>query len=404
MLDAHKKLIRTIVKSDDFSAILRPENQPPFVTIYLPLTHAEREMRRDEKVRIEFKDLTKKAVAALEEKKVDTDTIEKIKTHMQFMEETEDLPMWLNTSAALGIFISTDGVKVFTLNDATPEPVVVVGDRYYIKPLVFDAQGNSDYYILTLGTDRFGVLKGDQDGVQRIDLPEEAMEEIMNTYPDLFGTEAVLDNQTPEGHFKPYHLWRSRNDVVEHEADRFWRVLNKALNDYVFKNDPTPVIIAATPEDQAGFRNICTIPTVVGEAIEKDPESMDGKALTEAANALFHEAFKQEIHQLLDAYQYEASQKRGSTSLEDIALALVERKVDTLMVQRGVDVAGYFDEDGKVTFLNDEKMAEPTKIPVCDPQILDLMVHKALEQDAYVYVLYKEHMPAEAGAAAIYRY
>ena len=84
-------------------------------------------------------------------------------------------------------------------------------------------------------------------------------------------------------HLNPYHDYRSRNEVSKIEAEKFYRSINKVVQDTLLPDNPDPVILACLPEHEAEFRKIATIPHLMDKGIEKDPGSMDSKELAIAA-------------------------------------------------------------------------------------------------------------------------
>jgi hypothetical protein len=88
---------------------------------------------------------------------------------------------------------------------------------------------------------------------------------------------------------------------------------------------------------------------------------------------------------------------KASTDIDDIALALTERKVAVLFIQKDAHFAGRYDAaSGKV---------EPAKAAACaDEDLLEAFIRAALLQEAAAYVLDTDKMPTEAPICAMYRY
>lgn len=261
---------------------------------------------------------------------------------------------------------------------------------------LLDQKRATHYYILMLSSDRFGLLEGDNDGVSYIEMPPDVTKLINETFPGLDGVQAALDNSSIDGHKSPYHMFRSRNDVAKMEAEMFFRQLDKVLAEKIFKDDPTPVILATLPEHQTMFRTLCTIPTLQPEGIEKDPESMTGDELRDDAVAILESQWEAQIGGIIDNFEYNKSKDRASDIPADIAVALYEREVGVLLVEEGKVIPGTYDVETGI-------LNEDAPYPEGEDIIVAFM-KAAQAQDATVYILTPEQMPTDSGVAAVYRY
>lgn len=55
------------------------------------------------------------------------------------------------------------------------------------------------------------------------------------------------------------------------------------MNDYLVRDDPTPVILVTAPEHVHMFKKLCTFPTLLPDVIEKDPREMTGTQMRDDA-------------------------------------------------------------------------------------------------------------------------
>ena len=193
--------------------------------------------------------------------------------------------------------------------------------------------------------------------------------------------------------------------MKQEEAEKFFRYVNKAVDDYLVRDDTTPIILVTLPEHVAAFRKISTLRHLLPTGIEKDPASLTGEQLRDDAMAIMEADRQAKVQQVIDEFEYDLSKGRATDDYDALALALVERKVKALFVQAGKDIPGTFDlKTGEVFFDAD---ADPTDDKVLDPaspDLVDAFAQAALAQDAHVYVLPADQMPGDKGIAAIYRY
>ena len=256
---------------------------PPVVTIYLPVQHAEREGRRGEWERIEFKNLSNKAIKDLETN-WGKDKAKGIVEKLRYIQEHEDMPLWLEAKAGLAFLVNNDDCFVYNM-DETPESKVVVGDKYDMAALLSEDERDqtAHYKLLLLSADFFALLEGDEASVRYVKFPDDVKHYLTETYPEYDGWKAPLDYFSLEDHMSPFHDNKSRHDVTKEETKKFFRYVDKALNDKLLLHNTEPVILVTLPEHVHEFRELCTFDHLNPAVIEKDPGALTGRQLRDDA-------------------------------------------------------------------------------------------------------------------------
>lgn len=120
--------------------------------------------------------------------------------------------------------------------------------------------------------------------------------------------------------------------------------------------------------------------------------------------ALLAPHFEQRLSVLLDAYGEARGHGRGTDRLEEIATAMAQSRVGTLLLEADRRIAGSVDTgEGAITYAPDAQNAVPDSNPAAS-DILDDLAEAALRTGAEVIVLEASRMPSKTGAAAIFRY
>lgn len=254
--------------------------EPPAVSIYMPVQHTERDMRRNNWDRIEFKDLAKEAkrqlLASWDEREV-----KPILEKLDYMSKRQDMELWLEAKKGLAFFLNTKTCYVYNM-DMTPTAQVVVGDDYDFAQLNGEIIEDtaSRFKLLLLNADFFAVLDGNDQGVHFEEFPEDVKHYFAETFPEFDGEVTALDYYSLEDHLPPYHGWKSRNDVKQEEARKFFRYVDKVMNDEIVRDETDiPVILVTAPEHLHDFREVCTFKALYPKAIEKDPRGLTGGEL-----------------------------------------------------------------------------------------------------------------------------
>lgn len=259
-------------------ADLAPAIEGPVVSLYLPTEHKH---LRSNKERIEAKDLMKQAKAEIDARYAEQPN-NKILVHLEDVINAPDEAIWRNAEAGVALFANKDQIFIYNLFHQV-EPQVFVGDNWELAQLEGNAFDETDYYILAVSTDRFGLISGHGNFLTRLDIEDEGIAEQYGEIMHDFSDAPALDHHMLMDKLNPYHDYRSRNDVTELESEKFFRYINKAVEGKLLRNNTTPVILACLPEHQTKFRKIATIPHLKEKGIEKNPGAMDSKQLAQAA-------------------------------------------------------------------------------------------------------------------------
>lgn len=387
-----RELAENIHVMGTFDAKQYLDPEPPVVTINIPVKHDEREERRDEWDRITFKNIAKDVKEELI-KDYGEDRSRGIIEKMDYILDHEDLPLWIDGSEALCFLISNDDCYVFNLNYAH-KPTKVVGGNYRLKPLIHDEQYNMAYKLLLLNTDFFAILDGDYNAVHYVALPKDVKDFFAETYPEFDGETTALDYYSLEDHESPYHDHKSRKEVTKEEAEKFFRYVNKAMNDTLVRDSDIPVILVTDPEHEAMFRKIASFQHLLPEGIRKDPRDMTGTELRDAARKIMAGTKDAKIEELDEKFTLDLSKGKASDDLSGIASALFDKKVDTLLIASGKGITGksYDPSTGKVEDVDGYG------------NLTDEFIKAAIEQDSNVLVLDAGKMPTDKPMGAIFRY
>lgn len=375
----------------------------PLVSIYVPIKRTEREDRRDEWERIEFKDLCEEAFRRLEEHYPEQSYVG-IKEKLGYILDHEDLPLWVDASQGLAFLVTNEDAYVINMNTA-PEASVTVGPQFYLKPLFRDAMFEMSYKLLLLNTDFFALLDGDYNGVHYMPLPDTVKDYFAETFPEFDGETTALDYYSLTDHESPYHDHKSRKEVTKEEALKFFRYVDKAMSDTLVRGCNDPVILVTLPEHEHMFRELCTFETLLPEGIKKDPRTLSGQTLRDDAVAIIMAKRAKGLEEANEDYAFKASKGKATDDISRIGLALVERKVDLLFLEEGKGIPGTFDnETGTVIFDGSPNPVDDKELDPAGPDIAAAFAEAAVLQDAKVLILPADQMPTKSGMAATYRF
>ncbi len=385
----------TITVLADFDPALYESAEAPLVTLYVPTYGASTSTRSLEQLEA----LCSQAKEALslrfqhrERANLDA-TLDEFRARFAKLAGPAE-------EGSLALFAGNDGAFAYRLNYPV-EPLALVGQSFYVKPLLKHFEFGERYLLLGLNADRFALIQGDFGSLEREKLPHGVDDGFSKLFPSVYdGHAGALDYRSLENHLPPYHGWKSRNDVKKEEAEKFFRFVDQTVAHRVAHDTNLPVILVSLPEHQTAFRRISTIANLLDEGIEKNADGIEAPELLADAKAVIERERARRANKLLQAYGSAEAHGGATWDLSQIGLALAERKVRALFVARGAYVPGGYNVQTGEVFLFERQPHDRFE----GPELADAFARAALAQDADVLELPAEKVPGTTGIAALFRY
>ncbi|TLM95948.1 MAG: hypothetical protein FDZ75_05265, partial [Actinobacteria bacterium] len=147
----------------------------PSMTLYAPTHRAGAEKEQD---RIRLKNLLRSACEHLTNDGMRPSEADRFCSPVH--ELLADDGFWRSTSSGLALFISEDVVTTLVLDAEVPEHAVV-GDRFYLRPLMAAHTGERAFFALALDRNGCRLFKGDGSAIEQLpieDAPASLAEEL----------------------------------------------------------------------------------------------------------------------------------------------------------------------------------------------------------------------------------
>ena len=376
--------------SHDYLAVLLRNEETPCLSLY-QATHLQHPDNVQDPIR--FRNLVKEMEESLRQNYPKREVAPLL---AQFHALADNAAFWNHTTAGLAVLAAPGMFRVYRL----PRPVadlVVVADSFHTKPLMRITQSTDHYQVLGLSRNTFKLFEGNRDSLVEV----QPMDSAPQTAQEMLGKEA----DSREGAHRAYgpsgdSAWQG-TDVKQALADRdleqFFRAVDQAVAHRYAKSGGRGLILAALPEHHNLFRSVSKNPQLLKEAIDVHPDAMSLDTLRERAWQLIQPYYLDRLSGLVDAYGVATGKNQGSALLDDIAIAAVEGRVATLLLEADRMVPGHIDAvTGKVTTaqLDDPKVDD----------LLDDLGEWVLKSGGDVVMVPAERMPSTTGAAAAFRF
>lgn len=317
----------------------------------------------------------------------------------------EDEIFWQQQSEGLAVFLTEDMARKYWLPLDLDE-VVVVSDRFHVKPLLSVLSNNGRFYVLALSQHETRLLQGTRHRIGEINLddreqvPDSIVEVLKWDDPEEriqlhTSTEAVLDGGVAAVFHG--HGVASQDDPDE-KVLRYFHRLDAGISD-LLADDDAPMVPVADDFVLALYREANTYPHLTEEGVGEEPQRLSAETLHQGAWAIVEPLFAQAEEQARDAYKHlqGTESDRVSDDVERVVQAAAFGRVEGLFVPRGAQVWGTFDRETGDVEIHEEQ--EPG-----DRDLLDVAAAETMLNEGWLFVVDPADVPDEGHLAAVFRW
>lgn len=368
--------------------------QNPCISLYMPTHRSHPENLQDP---IRFKNLVRKLEESLLQKYSAGEVQEFLEPLQEFANDEE---AWNHTLDGLAVFSASGLFKVVGLR-LTVSEFAIAADSFHTKPLRKYLQSVDRYHVLGLSLHGIRLFEGNRHFLDEIELTDETPK----TIKDALGGE-LTDKHLSVGSYggvggestNMYHGHGGYKEEAEKDAERFFRIIAEAIYENYSKPTGWPLVLAALTEHHNLFQKVSKNPFLLPDGIEIDPSFISTDKLIGMAWEIMEPAYLLKLDKLAERYGQANANGKGSDDYKEVAVAAVEGRVDTLLVEANRIIAA------RITNLvtGNTQKKDMTNPNVDD--LLDDMGELVTKMGGEVMVLPAVKMPSNTGLAAIYRY
>ena len=270
---------KTVTLTTELLHAIILEKHAHSISLYMPTHRKHPENLQDI---ILFKNLVKQLKESLHAKYSELEVQQFIKP---FNLLSQNIALWNKTLDGLAVFSAGDYLKVVYLQMPI-DSLVIVGERFHVKPLRQYLQSADRYHILTLSLDRVQLFEGNRFAVSEIELNVE----IPKTVSAALGKELTEKHSTVASYggtgkqsSKMHHGHGGRKDQIDKDTEKFFRIISLAIDKYYSKPTGLPLVLAALPEHHHLFHKVNKNPLLQKDGIMANTKSMSSKKMAEMA-------------------------------------------------------------------------------------------------------------------------
>lgn len=311
----------------------------------------------------------------------------------------------------LALFITSETTESFRLPLPFDE-VVVVEDRFHLKPLFPLIAANNRFYLLALSKNNVQLFQGTHQSVSKVEeteIPADIVEAIRQYEDPERQIQLHVQNRTADGEGGDRmdaafhgHGGGDADDMSaepQDELKRFFREVDESVSEYL-GGEEVPLVLAGVSEYLPLYRSVNNYPHLIeDEIVPGNPESFSIDELHEKAWAIVEPIFQVEEEEELDRFEqlYYQDEDMASDDFHEIIPGCAYSRVDTLFVPVGEHRWGRFDPDTNTVEVHESQ--EPG-----DGDLLNYAAVSAYLNGATVHALGPEKMPGGRSIAATFRY
>jgi len=321
-----------------------------------------------------------------------------------YLEPLEDLvrdnTIWNNTKDGLAVFSSQGIFKVVVLHKSVEE-LAVVADSFHTKPLRQYLQSVDHFHVLGLTLNDIRLFEGNRHSLTEVELTADTPKTITEALGDeLTEKHTTVDSYGGIGADSTamHHGQGGKKEETEKDAERYFRVVASAIYKNYSKPSGWPLILAALPEHHNLFQKVSKNPLLLSKGIAINPSSVSPNQLAKMAWEVMEPEYNLELDNLVERFEQAKANGKGSDDYKEVAVAAVEGRVDTLIVEADRIIPVRI--TNLVTGNTQKKDLSNPKVD----DLLDDMGELVIKMGGRVMVLPTEKMPSETGLAAIFRY
>ncbi|MCX7596992.1 MAG: hypothetical protein N2235_25250 [Fischerella sp.] len=379
--------------SIDELAILTAEANTNCVSIYMPTYKMSTETLQNP---IRFKNLMRSAEEKLIENGLRPQDARDLLLPAQELDEYE---FWQHQSDGLAIFISKNLFSYYTVPLDFQE-LVVVTDRFHLKPLMSLLTGDGVFYILALSQNLVRLFQATRFSIREIELedvptsiaealryddPEKSLQFHTRTPQSVSGDRAAI-----------FHGHGAGNDDEKENILRYFRKVNDGLQE-LLKNQNSPLILAGVDYLLPIYKQANSYSNLIDEGITGNPDQLKAEELHAQAWQITQPYFEGARDEAVAYYQANLGTGKTASGIQEVVPAAYYQRVESLFVAVGQQNWGMFNPDTNSVQVHSEQKAG-------DEDLMDFAALHTLLNGGTVYAVAPEQVPGNAPIAAILRY
>ncbi len=362
------------------------------VSLFMPAHRRGRETEQDP---IRFKNLLREVEERLGDKNVRRPDVQQMLEPAHRL--LEDASFWWHQSDGLAAFITAEEARFYRV-PLPFESLIVVANRYHLKPLLPLFTDNGHFYILALSQGEVRLLEGTRNTVDEIDLEHMPGSLVDALQFERYERQMQFHTGTSAGHGDRAAAFFGHDPSDEDKTRilRWFRKIDSELSS-LLAGERSPLVLAGVEYLLPLYTQANSYAHLLDDGIHGNPEELRPEDLHTRAWPIVHPTFVAVQEEAAARYRQLSAAGKTMTGVEETVAAAHHGRVDTLFVALNAQVWGAYDT--KTDTVQVRESPEPG-----DEDLLDLAAIESLLNGGSVYAVEPEQVPDGGPLAAVLRY
>ena len=306
----------------------------------------------------------------------------------------DDSVFWRYQSEGLAVFLSPGVFRYYRL-PLNFEDLVVVADRYHLKPLLPLLTGDGQFYVLALSQNEVRLLRATRHSVSEVEL-EDVPKSLADTlrYDDQ-EKQLQFHSGTAGGRGGRAAIFHGHDpDHPKDDILRYFRQIDRGVRE-LLKGSQAPLVLVGVDYLLPIYRKVSRYPHTIDEGVTGNPEGLRPEELHKRAWEVVRPRFSEEQQKAAARYSQLAGTGQTSEDIREIVAAAYYGRIETLFAASGIQVWGDFDPDTGQVDLHEGAEGE---------DLLEFAAIQTVVHQGTVYVTNLENIPEDADAVSVFRY
>jgi len=381
-----------ILTNNEFKSLIK-ERGLYCISIYMPTCRASHEAKQNP---IRFKNLLRNMEERLTGVGLRKREIDALLAPAEAL--VKDHLFWQYQSDGMAAFISPQRFSFYRL-PALFKELLVIADRFHIKPLINLFANDGHFYILALSQNEVRLLQCSRHSailIESEDIPGSMIEALGYDEPVKqlqFHTRTSGDIGDRSAIF---HGHGAGKDTKKSDILRFFHRIDRGLNK-ILRDDPAPLVLAGVEYLFPIYREASNYPNLIEPGISGNPEGLKPEILQKQGCEIMEPYFLKAREEATARYKQLEGSGSASCDIKEITLAAYQGRIDTLLTAVGIQQWGIFDAATSSVHIHEEQK------PGYE-DLLDFAAAHTILNGGTVYAMKPEEIPDAVYMAGIFRY
>jgi len=369
--------------------LLMAVHKGPCVSVFMPMHRSGPETQQDP---IRLKNLIREAEERLIARGLRTPEAKELLEPAERL--LQDGLFRQHQSDGLAMFLSL-GVFHYYLLPFVFEGLVIVTDRFHIKPLLPILSGDGRYFVLALSQNKIRLLQSTHYSVSELDVAD-VPENLAETLRDDDSWKDLHMHSALSGKGKLSAITHGDEVDSKENIRRYFRRIDRGLHE-LLRNERAPLVLAGVDYLHPIYKEVNSYPHLMDEGIAGNPERLSAGELHELTWTIVKPYFQKAQQEAVNRYKEFARSGQASNRIRKIIPAAYHGRIELLFVISDLQQWGTFDPGTDEIHLHKKEKTG-------DEDLLEFAAIQTLLNGGTVYMVGAEKMPDTDPLAAVFRY